>query len=133
LIIKQIQTATTTKHPEIAQHQFAEAIAFHSLIHLGQEKTLVVYTPLEKVHSPLRTIICGKWSANPQKIFAMETDSIRSLVGIWEAKETGYVYMLRKHPGPEMLDASQCGLPNGMDKERDDVDGVLEEQRDSVV
>jgi hypothetical protein len=106
LIVEQIQTTTTTKRPEIAQHQSAEAIAFYSLTHLGQEKTLVIYTPLEKVHSPLRTVMRGKWSGNPQKIFVMETDSIRGLVGIWEAKETGYVYILQKHPGLEMLDAS---------------------------
>ncbi|TFK17302.1 hypothetical protein FA15DRAFT_735778 [Coprinopsis marcescibilis] len=118
--ISEIQTSTTNKRAEISTHQFAEAIAFYSLSYLGQERTVAVYTPLEGVNSPLKTVIRGKWPSDATKIFAIETASVSNLVGIWEAKDSGNVYVLRKHPGLEMLDTSQCGLPHGLEKEADD-------------
>ncbi|KAF6748073.1 hypothetical protein DFP72DRAFT_820943 [Ephemerocybe angulata] len=115
----------TRNRPDIVKHQFAEALAFYSLSFTGHEKMVVVYKPLEEVNSPLRTVIRGKWPSAEDKPFAIEVSCISNLVGIWEADDkerSGNVYILRKHPGLEMLDPTQCGLSDRMEKEMDETD-----------
>jgi hypothetical protein len=62
---------------------------------------LVVYNQLEETVDVLNRW-CGKWSEDCE---VLETSSITQLVWVWEWKSK--VHILRKHAGPEMLDAEE--------------------------
>jgi len=108
---------------------FGESLAFYTVYDqkTGRTADVVVYTPLEKVSQPLPTVLQGRWPITPS-IKAMEVSQIEAVVGIWEAKESKYVYVLRKHPGLLALTPAECGIQE--DFELDDwneaEDGELE-------
>ncbi|KAF9461009.1 hypothetical protein BDZ94DRAFT_860875 [Collybia nuda] len=90
---------------------FGESVAFYSIGIQGQTKLIMVYIPLEKVQTPLPTVVCGKWPSS-NKLAAMETVHIQSLVGIWKAG-SDYVYILQKHPSLLGLTAAEYGTDLG--------------------
>lgn len=100
---------------------FAEALAFYSICIGEKTEHLVVYRPLEKLNTPLKTVIRGIWPEN-SKVYAMQVTAIKHLVGIWESPKSSYVYVLRKHPGLDMLDPSQCGLTSDVEQEMDEAE-----------
>jgi len=84
-------------------------------------RELVVYKPLQHLETPLKTVIRGRWSEGP-RAYAIEVSEIQHIIGIWSSPMSSWVYVLRKHPGLDMLQPSQCGLSDEMDKEMDEDD-----------
>ena len=117
-----LQASTSmSRRVETAAHRFAEALAFYKVNVGDKVKNLVVYTPLELVNSPLKTVIRGTWPKTP-KVYATEVDCIRHLVGIWESPKSNNIYVLRKHPGLDLLEPAQYGLPTEMEEDTDEID-----------
>ncbi|KAH6905641.1 hypothetical protein BKA70DRAFT_1107383 [Coprinopsis sp. MPI-PUGE-AT-0042] len=120
------EASTSILRHETAGHRFAEALAFYS-VNTGEEtRHIVVYMPLLKLETPLKTVIRGCWppteAPSPSPLFAMEVSAIQHIIGIWEAPKSPWVYVLRKHPGLDLLDPSQCGLSSAIEEEMDDGD-----------
>ncbi|KAI0062598.1 hypothetical protein BV25DRAFT_1870331 [Artomyces pyxidatus] len=96
------------------QIEFGEAIAFYELV--KEKKVVVVYHPLDnrqKILSQWR----GTWSSD---IKVLPASAIQTVVGIWSHKNR--VYVLRKHPGLDMLSAAESNRieDNGEDSDNDE-------------
>jgi hypothetical protein len=101
---------------------FGKALAFYELKVDEKQVIIVVYNALSDVTRPLRQIR-GKWE---EKISVLEIEFIQDIVGIWTSpKMAERVYMLRKHPGLEMLSDIECGIGDGNEESwEDDGDDV---------
>ncbi|KAH6889524.1 hypothetical protein BKA70DRAFT_1120832 [Coprinopsis sp. MPI-PUGE-AT-0042] len=123
-IYSMCSSATTSiLRPETAGHRFAEALAFYSVNNGYKTHQVVVYMPLLKLETPLKTVIRGCWPpSSTLPLFAMEVLAIQHIIGIWEAPKSSWVYVLRKHPGLDLLDPPQCGLSSAIEEEMDDDD-----------
>ena len=83
----------------------------------------VIYNALSNVIRHLGQIR-RKWE---EKISVLEIEFIQDIVGIWTSpKKAERVYILRKHPGLEMLSSIECGIEDGNEESwegDDDADG----------
>lgn len=96
---------------------FGEARAFYQLGERFGGRKLALYTPLQEVKKIFH-IPRGKW--NPQAPEVLEITAIKSLVGIWVGVLSKEIYILRKHPGLQLLTQEECGLdPEELDDEED--------------
>ena len=76
------------------------------------QQLLVVYNPLHECQQVLK-----KWRGTwKDTIEVLEVSQIQSIVGIWSGGQ--WVYVLRKHPGLNLLSDEECGVI-GEDEEED--------------
>jgi hypothetical protein len=81
-------------------------LAFYELKIDEKQTIMVAYNALSNVTRALGQIR-GQWE---EKISVMDIEFIQDIVGIWASpKKAERVYMLRKHPGLEMLTSFECG------------------------
>ena len=80
---------------------FGEALAFFEKPETGQ--LVVIYYPLSNCEQVLKKWR-GVWS---DKIEVLPASTIHSIVGIWPYEPR--VYILRKHPGLNLLSEEECG------------------------
>ena len=79
-----------------------------------KQMIVVVYHKLINVQQVLGTIR-GQWE---EKISVIEIEFIQNILGIWATpKKPGRIYILRKHPGLDMLSDIECGMENEEDDE----------------
>jgi hypothetical protein len=91
---------------------FGEALAFYELS--KSKQLLVVYNPLYKCQQVLK-----KWRGMWENtIKVLEVAAIHSIVGIWPAHE--WVYVLRKHPGLNILNKEESGISGQEDEEEEE-------------
>ena len=84
-------------------------MAFYELKVDEKQVITVVYNALSNVTKHLEQIR-GEWE---EKISVLEIEFIQDIVGIWTSpKRADRVYILRKHPGLEMLSDFECGIEN---------------------
>jgi hypothetical protein len=98
---------------------FGEAQAFYQLGERFGERKLAVYSPLQEI-TKIFHIPRGKWNIEAPNV--LEVSAIQSLVGIWVGISSKEVYILRKHPGLQLLTQEECGL------EPEESDAVNEER-----
>jgi hypothetical protein len=86
---------------------YGEVIMFVEAQFGDQCIQMVVYKQLMEVSTKLCTLR-GKWnSQSPVEIAPIE--AIVDIVGIWESEFSDWVYILRKHPGVELLHLEERG------------------------
>ncbi|KAH6906755.1 hypothetical protein BKA70DRAFT_1493495 [Coprinopsis sp. MPI-PUGE-AT-0042] len=100
-----------------AEPFFGEALAFYEVEHQTATKHFAVYRPLESVNQPYPTVVRGKWPSR-ETLCIVEIKSIQSIVGIWEAPNSGFVYILRRHPALLLLNPEERGLGASLEDER---------------
>ena len=100
------------KEPNTSQPIFSEALAFYEVVHTNH--LLVVYHPLMNAHQVLRRWR-GSWSSN---IEVLPVTSLHAIVGILEFGK--YTYILRKHPGLDLLNPEETGKDDTADSTKDD-------------
>lgn len=87
---------------------FGEAIGFYQLV--NHEKTtlnLFAYQRFEEVECKLCTI---RGTLLQGSIQILPVEKIRGLVGIWKSNQSNWIYILRKHPGFDVLNPEQLGI-----------------------
>lgn len=95
-----LQTLQDSRHNIV----FGE-VAFYKLTKLENPLKIAVFHPLSDIKKSLN-VIHGKW-ATPT--LAIKVDDIVDIIGIWAAPKCERVYVLRKHPGLELLTSEECG------------------------
>ena len=101
-----LQTHDNLNQP-ISHITFGKALAFYELKVDEKQIFLVVYNALSDVTRPLGQIR-GQWQTS---ISVLEIEFVQDIVGIWVSpKKAERVYVLRKHPGLEMLTSNECGI-----------------------
>lgn len=105
---------------------FGHAQAFYRIKTSRELHCIVVYTPLCNLNTALN-VQRGDWASGTLQI--ADTREIRALIGIWEGFNTKKIYILRKHPGLEMLSEEESGIEAeyGVENEQE-----IEELRDGV-
>ena len=103
--------------------KFGKALAFYELKIDERQIIVVVYYKLIHVQ-PVLGVPRGQWE---DKVSVMEIEFIQDIVGIWvPPKKPKRIYVLRKHPGLDMLSSSECGNENEDDNnliaEEDDIE-----------
>ncbi|KJA26463.1 hypothetical protein HYPSUDRAFT_132751 [Hypholoma sublateritium FD-334 SS-4] len=112
-------TQTNPSTPNGFNLIFGEARAFYKVSEKFGNHILAVYTPLQEIKKIFH-IPRGKW--NPDTPMVLEVSSIQSLVGIWVGILSKEVYILRKHPGLQLLTQEEHGLES---EELDTVNNTL--------
>lgn len=91
---------------DVSKFIFGEAIAFYQLeIKSKDSDVYVIYKPLINIQKIL-SCIAGSWREGG--MLALNIKEILGLVGIWKGKRE-LTYILRKHPGINMLEESGFG------------------------
>lgn len=93
---------------------FGEALAFYSREPPNGDE-FVVYLPLVEQRMQYRRWQ-GKWG---KTVEVARTSSIVALVGIWVGPSSQDVFILRKHPGLDLLNEAERGLTSGEASEED--------------
>ena len=96
-----LQTLQDSRHNIV----FGEVLAFYKLTQHENPLKIAVFHPLSDIKKSLN-VIYGKWAT---QILAIKVDDIVDIIGIWAAPKCERVYVLRKHPGLELLTSEECG------------------------
>jgi hypothetical protein len=86
---------------------YGEVIVFVEVQLENECIQLIVYKPLTEVSRKLCTLR-GKWDTQSQ-IEIAPIQAIVDIIGIWESEFSDWVYILRKHPGLELLHMEEKG------------------------
>ena len=99
------------KEPNTLQPIFGKVLAFYEVVHTNH--LLVIYHPLANAHQVLKRWR-GAWSSN---IEVLPVILLHAIIGILELGKC--IYILRKHPGLDLLKSEETGKDDAADSTND--------------